>query len=148
MLQRLIAMHFIPCILILKTSHTHRVPYRNPFVKLGTLLRLLFLPGTSIMDASSPSLTRQGPMRPRTLPITLPDPLSARRFFRPATSRSNRIALSFSSLNSRSARRADSWLLDSDDCSSSIVFRSFSTLSRILETSSESCMFCLSLRSI
>lgn len=124
---------------------------------------LLFRFGTSIpvparLAVSSPSYTLflielllAPPSNPgvpnRTLPLfTLP--FSMRRCFHPSNSRSRRSAFSFSCRNSRSARRAASWFVLSLAWSSSIVLRSFSTLSRNLDTSSFNCVLCLSLRSI
>ena len=90
------------------------------------------------------------PSRPdilsRTLPLTLP--FSIRRPFHPSNSRSSLSALSFSSWSSLSARRADIWLVDSEACNSSIVFKSFSILSRSLAASSAAWVACLSFRSI
>ena len=127
-------------------------------VRLGALLMLLFLAGISTCDSSSPPpLALQLPptrlRRLLTVPPAAPllelfSTLPPRRLFQPSSSRSIRSDFSFSSLSSRSARRAVSWLDDSEDWSSSMVLRSLSTLSRILVTSSASWVFCLSLRSI
>lgn len=148
-------------------SRRSRPPYKNPFVRLGTRLMLLFLWGivTWLSALSSSSATLASPellivasvpdlvMPPRPLimlPATLPstDPFSDRSIFQLSSSRSSLAAFSCSLLSSRSARRACSWLDDSDDCSSSIVLRSLSILSRIRPRSSCICVFCLSLRSI
>lgn len=148
-------------------SRGSRPPYKNPFVRLGTRLMLLFLWGilTWFSALSSSSATLASPellivarvpdlvMPPRPLimlPATLPstDPFSDRSVFQLSSSRSSLAAFSCSLLSSRSARRACSWLADSDDCSSSIVLRSLSILSRIRPRSSCICVFCLSLRSI
>ncbi|KAL0475355.1 hypothetical protein QR685DRAFT_44825 [Neurospora intermedia] len=121
---------------------------------------LLFLFGISITPSIC-ILSFVNVLLPRILPSTLPatlppppppppiaDPFSMRRFFHPSSSRSSLRAFSFSSRSSRSARRADSSLADSEDCSSSMVLSNLSTLSRMRVTSSWSCVFCLSLRSI
>ncbi|KAI1348060.1 hypothetical protein F5Y01DRAFT_293389 [Xylaria sp. FL0043] len=138
-------------------------PYRKPFVKLGVRPILLFRCGTSmpvplrltLSSASNPFLIEltllpllsNAGVPNRTLPpFTLP--FSIRKCFHPSNSRSRRKAFSFSCRNSRSARRAASWLELSLAWSSSMVLRSFSTLSRNLETSSFNCVACLSLRSI
>ncbi|KAH8662206.1 hypothetical protein BX600DRAFT_314057 [Xylariales sp. PMI_506] len=138
--------------------------YKNPLVKLGVRPRLVFRFGTSMpvplrlmasSAASPPPL--HAPMLlilpplilgvpSRKLPFTLP--FSMRRCFHPSSSRSRRSVFSFSSRSSRSARRAESWFVLSDACNSSIVFRSFSTLSRWRLASSVICAACLSLRSI
>ncbi|KAI0395550.1 hypothetical protein F5Y17DRAFT_422735, partial [Xylariaceae sp. FL0594] len=83
-----------------------------------------------------------------TLPPPLTLPFSILRCFHPSSSLSRREVFSLSSRSSRSARRAASWLPLSLAWRSSIVCRSFPTLSRSLATSSFSCEACLSLRSI
>ncbi|KAK3355252.1 hypothetical protein B0H65DRAFT_41053 [Neurospora tetraspora] len=146
-----------------RTNHFSSLRYLitqiNPFVRLGALVMLLFLFGISITPSILSFVNVLLPlMLPYTLPATLlpappppppiAEPFSILRFFHPSSSRSSLSAFSFSSRSSRSARRADSSLADSDDCSSSMVLSSLSTLSRMRPTSSWSCVFCLSLRSI
>lgn len=83
----------------------------------------------------------------RSLPFPTP-PFSILNPFQPSNSLSNRNAFSFSSLRSRSARRAASWLLASSACSSSMVRSKRSILSRPLAISSWSCCVVLSRRAI
>src|SRR6266566_2967133 len=130
-------------------------PYRNPLVRLGALVlpMLLFRFGMS----GGPSPTGSDPPRrldlnvacvpvrrtpPATPPATLPASDTVLRFFQPSISLSSRRLLSFSSRSSRSARRADSSLVLSLACSSSMVLSSLSTLSRRRATSSCIWLFC------
>ncbi|KAB5547230.1 hypothetical protein GE09DRAFT_204149 [Coniochaeta sp. 2T2.1] len=155
-----------------KSNTTSRF-YKNPFVKLGARPILLFLFGTSTNMPFSSTPSAPGPNilplfhgtdpKPPTRLLMLPPiillalspaadilkllPFSILRLFQPSSSRSRRRAFSFSSRSSRSARRAESSLADSEACSSSIVLRSLSTLSRMRLTSSERWAFCLSFRS-
>jgi hypothetical protein len=127
---------------------TTKAPYKNPLLRLVVLERLLFLFGISIPWSSLPF--------PYALPgLQLPEmflkpcvPFSTLKAFHAPSSLSNLNALSFSSLNSRSALRALSFSWLSLDCNSSIVLNSFSTLSRWREISSCSCALDFSLRSI
>ncbi|KAF2251646.1 hypothetical protein BU26DRAFT_240902 [Trematosphaeria pertusa] len=111
------------------------------------------------LAATSPispiSRPMEEPRRLRTSPASLPAPgtpralrRSTRRPFQPSSSRSRRRLFSFSSRSSRSARLAASWLVESEDWSSSIVLRSLEILSRALLRSSTAAAFCLSRRSI
>ncbi|KAI2639268.1 hypothetical protein GGS21DRAFT_421396 [Xylaria nigripes] len=128
--------------------------YKKPFEKLGVRPMLLFRLGTSIpvplrLIVSSPSyvlapfLIKLALLTPpsmagvpkRTL-LLFTLPFSNRKCFQPSNSRSSRKHFSFSSRNSRSARRVASWFVLSLAWSSPIVSRSFSTLSRNLEESS------------
>lgn len=94
------------------------------------------------------------PLSRRDEPLTLPPPQSCpldlliRRPFHPSSSLSSLNPFSFSSLRSRSALFAASWVPVSSACNSSIVCSKRSILSRPLETSSESCWACFSRRPI
>lgn len=131
------------------STNAAAVAHKNPLLKLTCLLRLLFLFGMSrpFVSAAPNSLPFAQPALPTLLPTALPA-LSTRSAFQPSNSLSSRRAFSLSSLNSLSARLARSWLLESLDCNSSIVFSSFSTLSRAREMSSCKPTLALSLRSI
>jgi hypothetical protein len=118
---------------------------------LACLPILLFLFGISIPFSSDPHslpVPIGVPFRHCPLRLTLLPPFSTLSAFQPSNSLSSLNAFSLSSLNSRSARRTDSWLSESLDCSSSMVLRSFSTLSRDRVISSCSCALILSRRSI
>ncbi|KAI2466483.1 hypothetical protein F4781DRAFT_352741 [Annulohypoxylon bovei var. microspora] len=115
------------------------VPLRLAVSSASPLIPVPFLQALSLLPS------RMG-VPILTLPFTLP--FSILRCFQPSSSRSIRRVFSFSSLSSRSARRADNWLSLSLAWSSSIVLSSLSTRSRSRFTSSLSCTACLSLRSI
>lgn len=68
--------------------------------------------------------------------------------FQPSSSRSSLKLFSLSSLASRSALRARSWLAESEDCNSSMVLSKLATFSFPLLISSSSWAFALSRRSI
>jgi hypothetical protein len=120
--------------------------YKKPLLRLVCRLTLLLRFGISIPFSSAP-LPLQVPL-PLTAPLASDDPFSIRSCFQPSSSRSSLKAFSLSSRNSRSALRAASWLAESLFCSSSIVLRNFSHLSRERATSSSSCVLALSRRSI
>jgi hypothetical protein len=120
-----------------RPTHASRQPvsiiYRNPLLILGCLPILLFLFGISIPFSSDPHSLPFAigvPFLHCPLRLTLFPPFSTLSAFQPSNSLSSLNAFSLSSRSSRSARRADSWLVESLDCSSSIVLRSFSILSR------------------
>lgn len=120
--------------------------HKKPLLVLSVRLRLLFRFGTTIDPSLLNSLMLPGRHDP--LLRTVPAPFSILNAFQPSSSLSSLNALSFSSLNSRSALLALSWLLESLLCSSSIVRSNFSTLSRERLMSSCSAAFVLSRRSI
>jgi hypothetical protein len=122
--------------------------HRNPLLVLNCRFRLLFRSGTSIPFSSSSFSFPTNPQFSLVVAdLIVPLPYTARDF-KVSSSLSNLNAFSFSSRSSRSALRAASCTLLSEDCSSSIAFSNFSTLSLARATSSSSCRFAFSFRSI
>lgn len=80
--------------------------YKNPLLMLSCLLKLLFRLGMSIPASSEPN-SLLGLQVPLAL-ILPPGPFCILNAFQPSNSRSNLSAFSLSSLNSRSALRAES----------------------------------------
>ncbi len=128
--------------------------HKNPLLVLSCLvlsclLRLLFRLGTS--TESPYSLPFHAPLPNPLPPITLPGlppPMPAAVLFHPSFSLSSLNFCSLASLHSLSALRACSCASLSDCCSSSIVLRSFSILSRERARSSSNCVAAFCLRSI
>ena len=117
---------------------------------LNCLLRLLFRLGIST-PPSPFSLPFQAALPTLLLPTTLPGlpiPIPAAVLFHPSFSLSNLSFCSLVSLHSLSALLACSCASLSDCCSSSMVLRSFSILSRERVKSSWSCVAAFSFRSI
>ncbi|KAK2018251.1 hypothetical protein LZ32DRAFT_366992 [Colletotrichum eremochloae] len=107
--------HYHVLHVFLLLPHRSHVSYKKPLVRLGARLRLLFRLGTDIIEAVSSSTLNPVRQAPRTLPMAEAAPFSNLNALMPSSSRSRRMALSFSSRSSRSARRAWSWFSDSDD---------------------------------
>jgi hypothetical protein len=124
--------------------------HKKPLLMLNCLLRLLFRFGISTPPSPN-SLPFQAPLPTLLLPITLPGlptPKPAAVLFQPSFSLSNRNFCSLASRHSLSALLACSCAWLSDCCSSSMVLRSFSILSRERVRSSCSCAAPFSFRSI
>jgi hypothetical protein len=139
----------------LSTNPPLRPAYRNPLLLLAFLCGIVILPIlvlfppspilctpplplSSLPPSPEPSSPLTSLNAARVLLLETPPFLSSLSCFQPSNSRSRRNACSFSSLSSRSARRAASWLVESELWSSSMVWRRRSTLSRDLLISSSS----------
>jgi hypothetical protein len=129
------------------TLYTYKPNHRNPLLRLACRLTLLFRFGISIPFSSAPLPLNSEPGLHVPLRL-IAVPFSILNCFQPSSSLSSLKVFSLSSLSSRSALRALSWLAESLFCNSSIVLRNFSHRSRERAISSSSCVLALSRRSI